>query len=393
VGRDDRVAGAGLEGDLADRLDLGRRVRRERVDRDNRRHPEQPDVLDLLGEVRGARADRDDVLLGQGRVERLAGHDLPDPAVHLQRPNGGDDNRRVGRESGRPALDVEELLGAHVGAEAGLGADDLVRREGEAVRDDRVVAVGDVRERPAVDEGGAALQRLEQVRLDRIREQRGHRAGHPQVLGRHGRAVAAGRQHHPAEPRAEVVQVMGQSEDGHHLRGDGDHELGLARNAVLLAAEANDHPSDRAIADIDDAWPEDAERVDAERVAVVQVVVEERCPQVVGRADRVDVAGQVQVEVGHRDDLAVAAAGSSSLDPEDRPQRRLADADRSAAADLVEPLRQPDRRGAFALAERRGADRGDDDVLAARIRRLDPLDPGERDLGLRVPVRLDLVVV
>ena len=49
--------------------------------------------------------------------------------------------------------------------------------------------------------------------------------------------------------------------------------------------------------------------------------------EVVGRADRVDVAGQVEVEVLHRDDLAVAAAGRAALDPEHRPERRLADAD------------------------------------------------------------------
>ncbi len=40
--------------------------------------------------------------------------------------------------------------------------------------------------------------------------------------------------------------------------------------------------------------------------------------QVVGRADGVDVAGQVEVELLHGDDLAVAAAGRAALDAEDR---------------------------------------------------------------------------
>src|SRR6185503_20360414 len=101
----------------------------------------------------------------------------------------------------------------------------------------------------------------------------------------------------------------------------------LSGNAVLPPAQADDHPPDSAIADVDDPRPEHGERVDPERVAVVQVVVEERGPEVVGRADRVDVAGQVEVEIGHRNDLAVAPAGGPALDPEDRPQRRLADAD------------------------------------------------------------------
>ena len=76
-----------------------------------------------------------------------------------------------------------------------------------------------------------------------------------------------------------------------------------------------------------------AVRIDAERVLVVEAVVEERAGEVVGGADGVDVAGQVEVEVLHRDDLAVAAAGGPALDPEDRPERWLADADRRLVAD------------------------------------------------------------
>ena len=41
------------------------------------------------------------------------------------------------------------------------------------------------------------------------------------------------RQDDPAEPRPQVLEVRGEGEDGHHLGGDGDDELGLARDAVL----------------------------------------------------------------------------------------------------------------------------------------------------------------
>ena len=110
-----------------------------------------------------------------------------------------------------------------------------------------------------------------------------------------------------------------------------------------------------------------------ERVAVVQMVVEERGAQVVRRADRVDVAREVEVEVLHRDDLAVAAARGATLDPEHRAEARLADAHRRPLADVVEALGEADGRGRFALAERRRRDRGDDDVLAARVLALQAL--------------------
>jgi hypothetical protein len=63
--------------------------------------------------------------------------------------------------------------------------------------------------------------------------------------------------------------------------------------------------------------PEDVERVDSERIAMVQVVIDEGRCQVVRGADGVDVAGQVQVEVLHGYDLGVASAGCAALDPED----------------------------------------------------------------------------
>ena len=336
--------------------------------------------------------DRLDVLGQERRIERLAGHDPAHAAVHLQGADRGHDHGRVGLEARGAALDVEELLGAHVRPEAGLGAHDLVGGQGQPVGEDRVVAVGDVRERAAMDEGRAALEGLEQVGLDRIDEQDGHRPGDLEVLEGDRLAVHVRGHHHPAEPGAQVLEVGRQGEDRHHLGGDRDHRLGLARHAVLAAAQADDRPPQGPVADVDDARPGDRERVDPELVAVIDRVVEERRGQVVGGADRVDVAGQVEVEVLHRDDLAVAAAGGAALDPEDRPERRLADRHRRPLADPVQALGQADRGRRLALAERRRRDPGDHDVLAPRVGRLEPLDRRQGHLRLARSVLLDLVV-
>ena len=148
----------------------------------------------------------------------------------------------------------------------------------------------------------------------------------------------------------------------------------------------------RTVADVDDPRPQDAARVDAQRVLVMEAVVEERAGEVVRGTDGVHVAGQVEVEVLHRDDLAVAAAGRATLDPEHRPERGLPDVHRGPFADVVEALGEPDRRGRLAFAERRRGDRGDDDVLAARPFRLEPADRLHRHLGLGRTVELELVV-
>ena len=59
------------------------------------------------------------------------------------------------------------------------------------------------------------------------------------------------------------------------------------------------------------------------RVAAEQVVVEERRAKVVRRGDCVQVAREVDVDVLHRQHLAIPAARSAALEAEDGTEARL----------------------------------------------------------------------
>ena len=156
-----RIASDALRGDeILHRLDLGIGVGGEVVDRDHHRHAELLHVLDVTAEVGAALLHRLDILGAEVF--------LRDAAIHLQGAHGGDDDRGSRLQARLAALDVEELLGAQVGAEAGFGDDivgELQRRRGG---DHRVAAMRDVGERAAMDEGRVVLQRLHQVRLHRV---------------------------------------------------------------------------------------------------------------------------------------------------------------------------------------------------------------------------------
>ena len=89
----------------------------------------------------------------------------------------------VGLEPGFAAFDVEEFLGAEIGAEAGLGDHIVGELERGLGGDHRIAAMRDIGERTAMDEGRVVLERLHQVRRERVLEQRRHRAG--------GREIAA----------------------------------------------------------------------------------------------------------------------------------------------------------------------------------------------------------
>ena len=77
-----------------------------------------------------------------------------------------------------------------------------------------------------------------------------------------------------------------------------------------------------------------------------------------------EVTGEMQVHLFHRDDLRIAAPRGPAFHAEVRTKRRLADTDGGILADAVQPVAQTNGGGRLALARGGGVDRGDEDQLA-----------------------------
>jgi hypothetical protein len=339
-------------------------------------------VVDVPVEVGDAGLERLHVFLRKVR-------DL-DAAVVLDGAHGRDDHRRRRPQARLAALDVHELLGPEVGAEPGLG-DDVVRElQRRARRHHRVAAMRDVGERSAVDERRVVFQRLHQVWRERVLQHGRHRAVGLEVARQDRLLVARAADDDPAQPVLEVPEAGREAEDRHDFRGHDDVEAILAREAVSGPAEADRDLAQGAVIDVDHAPPAHAARVEVERIAVVDVVVDQRGEQVVGDRDRAEVAGEVEVDVLHRHDLRITAAGRAALHAEHRPERRFAQADERLLADAAECVTEPHGHRRLALAGRRRRDRGDQDELAVRA----TVETGaiiERDLGLVVAERLEFL--
>ena len=97
------------------------------------------------------------------------------------------------------------------------------------------------------------------------------------------------------------------------------------------------------------------------------MVIEHRSQQVVGSADGVEVAGEVQVDVLHGDDLCVAAAGSTALDAEHGAQRGLTQSDHDVLAQLAHTVSQTHGGSGLAFACGGGVDGGDENQLAVGL--------------------------
>ena len=282
----------------------------------------------------------------------------------LQRPHGGHQHHRVGGKAGHAALDVQEFLRAQVRAEARLGDHIVRQRQAQPGGHHAVAAVGDVGEGAAVDDGGVVLQRLDQVGVKGVLQKGGHGARRADLAGGHRLALVGVAHHDAGQPLLQIFQIGGQAEDGHHFAGHRDVKAVLPGGAVHLAAQAVGHIAQLPVVHVHAALPGHPAGVDVVGVALVDAVVHHGCQQVVGRADGVQVAGEVEVDVLHGHHLGVAAAGRAALDAEHGAEAGLTQAEHGLFAQGVQRVRQAAADGGLALARRGGADGRDQNQLA-----------------------------
>src|SRR6266480_6309538 len=273
-----------------------------------------------------------------------------------------------------------EFLEAEVGAEARLSNDDIGELERDLVGEQRVVAVGDVAKGTGMHQRRLALHRLHDVREQRVFEQHRHRAGDAQILRGDEAAVLALRHDDSPDPLPEVSEIAGERQDRHDLRGRRDDEARLARHPVLIAAKAGNNVAERAVVDVERPRPRDEAGTHFE-LTMKDGRIDNGRQEVVRRLHGMDVAGEVEIDFLHGDDLRHAAAGATALDTEQRPGRGLPQTERHAGPDAPEPLGQADGARGLALPCSGRRDRGDDHQLSIRSA-FEALQGVEADLGL-----------
>ena len=230
--------------------------------------------------------------------------------------------------------------------------------------------MGDIGEGTAVDKRGRALKCLNQVGFERVLEQGRHGALSLEVTGADGLTGKAVADNDLAQALLKIVDARGQAQNRHDLGGNGDIEAVLARHALGLAANTVDDMAQLTVVHVDNALPSDALNVDAELVALLNMVVEHGCQQVIGGTNSMEVAGKVQVDVLHGDDLRPAATGGTALHAKHGTERRLAQGHGALNAATAQAIGQTDGRGGLTLARRRGVDSGHEDELGLVISRL-----------------------
>ena len=314
---------------------------------------------------------------------------LGDAPVVFQGPDRGDDHHGAGPEARQAALDVQELLRPQVRAEACLRDGVIRQTHGQPRRHDGVAPVGDVGEGPAVDEGGSALQGLDQVGFQRVLEEGRHGPLGLQVVGGDGLSAVGVGHHHPAQPGLQVQDIAGEAENRHDLAGHGDVKAVLPGHALHPAPQAVHDVSQLPVVHVHAALPGDFLHVDPQGVPLLDVVVQHGGAEVVGRPDGVEVPGKVEVDVLHGHHLGIAAPGGAALYAEDGAQRGFPQGNQRILPQAAEGVGEPDGGGGLALSGGGGVDGGDQDQLTLAPRAL--LEEAGVYLGLVIAVELQVL--
>ena len=132
----------------------------------------------------------------------------------------------------------------------------------------------------------------------------------------------------------------------------------LSYKAVCLCSEADNDIAERAVVHIQTAFPDDLTSIDVQLIALMDVVVKQGSQQVVCRGDGVEIAGKMQVQVFHRDNLRITAAGGTTLDAEAGAQGGLAQCKQCFFAHVAKGLAETDACRGLALACRCRVDGG-----------------------------------
>ena len=146
-----------------------------------------------------------------------------------------------------------------------------------------------------------------------------------------------------------------------------------------------------AVVHINAASPRYATGVDAERVALMYMIVYHRGKQVVCRPYRVKIARKMQVYILHGHDLRIAASRRAALDAENGAERRFAKSHRNIPAYAFKSVGKTYRRGRFALASGGRGHGGHQNEFALFARSVGK--QGKVDFCLVFPVLLNILFI
>ena len=114
------------------------------------------------------------------------------------------------------------------------------------------------------------------------------------------------------------MHIVSQTKNSHNLRRNRDDKVIFTYNPIHLVAKANNNISENTIIHIETSFPDNLSRINSKLIALLDMVVQKSCQEIVGGGNCMEITGKVQIQILHRHNLRVSAAGCTSLDSKAR---------------------------------------------------------------------------
>ena len=217
---------------------------------------------------------------------------------------------------------------------------------------DRVASVSDIGKRAAVNEGRNMFECLYQVWLQCILHQCGHSALCMNVACSNRFIVIGIADNDSCKSFFHVMDRICQAEDSHNFGSDGNIEAAFSWHAVCMAAETYNDMTENTVIHIHDAIPYNASGINVEFISLLDVIVDHSCQKVMRSCDCMKVSGEMKVDVFHRYDLGIAAAGSTAFYAHAWSKGWFTQADHRLFAQFGQSLSEADGRRCLAFSGR-----------------------------------------
>ena len=338
---------AKLLGPLAHEVTLRVGIAAKEVEGNNWSKSKAAEVFDMALEVDHALLQRVKVLCGEF-LARLA-------TVVLLRTNRGYDHGAGYIKITKAGFDIHELFAAEVSTKASFSEDDVTKAHRSLGREQSIATMGDVGEGATMNKSRGSGQGLYQVRVKRVPHKRSQGTLGIQVASGYWLGVVGVAHRDVTQALLQIGEVRSETQNCHDFRGCRDGEAGLSWYAVGRSTQPSDDVAQGAVIDIDTTLPCHATRIDVERIALMDVVINDGGQRIGGCGDSVKITGEVEVDVLHRNYLRVATTGSATFDAHDWSLGRLTESDDSFLTECGEGIGEAneDRRFTFTGRSRR----------------------------------------
>ena len=205
---------------------------------------------------------------------------------------------------------------------------------------------------------------LNEIRLKRVFKQSGHSTNRLEITRGNRLVVICVCNDNFGESFLEICNRACKTEYSHDLGCNGNIEAILAGSTIDSSTKSVNYKSELTVIHINASLPSDLLDVNAKAVALLNMVVKHCCKQIVCRTDCVKIAGEVQVDILHGNNLSVSAACGTALYSENRAERRLAESNRTFLTDSCKTICKAYRGGSFTFACRGRIDGGNKHKLA-----------------------------